>query len=139
MYKDNFPPSVGFLTSFVFGVHPFPISVSPEEQSGGSLGPRWGTPCQRCHLFLFYLSLTGFPRQDWPPRTPWCRRPSGKKQRLMLAPAHLHWFGTTGSCSSDGSAAAARALGFTAQRPLFQGRQSHTKADWMALEFLARV
>lgn len=49
--------------------------------------PRWSAPWQKCHLFLFSLSLTGFPRQDRPSRTPRCRRPSGKKRTLMLAPA----------------------------------------------------
>lgn len=144
MYKGVF--STFCLVSCFFCLRvsiPSRSVVSPEEeQSGAVCDPRWSTAWQKCHLFLFYLSLTGFPRQDRPSRTPWCRRPSGKKQMLVLAPA------LCSSPSPDGHSRIAQLSWFNwscwdhrlyTQRLFFQGRQSHMEASLLALKFLARL
>lgn len=102
--KTYFSPCCLNSCFFCFWVSIHSWSVVPEEeqQSGGSL-PCWRTPWLKGHLSLFSLFLTGFPRQDWPSRTPRCCRPSGKKQMLMLAAAHPCWLGVGGSHSSRGS------------------------------------
>lgn len=79
-----------FLFDFLF---PFPSGAHPGQgfhwgrKSWCQGDPHRRNPWQKCHLFVFSLSLTGFPRQDWPPRPPWCRRASGKKQ---ISPCN--WF-----------------------------------------------